>query len=251
MTRARVALTAMVMDIAMTTETSLSGVRLQRLMTWLSPAFPVGAFSYSHGLEAAVEAGMVTNREEMSSWIETIILVGTGRVDAALLRAAHGAVTGDDAAGLLWALERGDAMRPTRELGLESLSQGAAFAGAAARHWSSPNLERLAQLAERESREVAYPVAVGVAAADHGIPLLPALEAYLHGFAANIVSAGVRAVPLGQSDGLHVLAMLEPIIIEAAGAALARPVEDLGSATVMVDWASSVHETQYSRLFRS
>ena len=232
-------------------ETGLAGVRLQRLMTWLSPAFPVGAFSYSHGLEAAVEAGMVTNREEMSSWVETIILVGTGRVDAALFRAAHDAVTDNDADGLLWALERGDAMRPTRELGLESLSQGAAFAGAATRHWASPHLERLTALAEREAREIAYPVAVGVAAADHDIPLLPALEAYLHAFAANIVSAGVRAVPLGQSDGLHVLALLEPVIIEAADAALARPVENLGAATVMVDWASSVHETQYSRLFRS
>lgn len=236
---------------AMTTEPRLSGVRLQRLMTWLSPAFPVGAFSYSHGLEAAVEAGMVTNREEMSSWIETIMLVGTGRVDGALFRAAHDAVTGDDEHGLLWALERGDAMRPTRELGLESLSQGVAFAAAAARHWSSPHLARLATLAERESREIAYPVAVGVAAADHEIPLLSALEAYLHAFAANIVSAGVRAVPLGQSDGLHVLARLEPVVIETASAALTRPIEDLGSAAIMVDWASSVHETQYSRLFRS
>lgn len=235
----------------MTTEFPLAGARLQRLMTWLSPAFPVGAFSYSHGLEAAVEAGMITNREEMSSWVETIILVGTGRVDAALFRAAYDAVTGGDADGLLWALERGDAMRPTRELGLESLSQGVAFAGAATRHWSSPHLERLAALAEGESREIAYPVAVGVTAADHDIPLLPALQAYLHAFAANIVSAGVRAVPLGQSDGLHVLARLEPIINEAAGAALVRPIEDLGSAAIMVDWASAVHETQYSRLFRS
>lgn len=251
MTRAAVTATVMSMDTVMNSDFSLSGLRLQRLMTWLSPAFPVGAFSYSHGLEAAVEAGMVTNREEMSLWVETIILVGTGRVDAALFRAAHDAVTGDDADGLLWVLERGDAMRPTRELGLESLSQGVAFAGAATRHWSSQHLERLITLAEREAREIAYPVAVGVTAADHEIPMLPALEVYLHAFAANIVSAGVRAVPLGQSDGLHVLAALEPVVIEAAGAALARPVEDLGSATVMVDWASAVHETQYSRLFRS
>jgi len=243
------------MDPAMTTEfpndMNLAGVRLQRLMTWLSPAFPVGAFSYSHGLEAAVEAGMVTDREALSSWVETIVSVGAGRVDAALFRAAHDAATGDDADGLLWALERGDAMRPTRELGLETLSQGVAFAGAAARHWPGPHLIQLGALAERESREIAYPVAVGVTAADHDIPILPALEAYLHAFAANIVSAGVRAVPLGQSDGLHVLAMLEPVIVETAAAALVRPVEDLGSAAIMVDWASSVHETQYSRLFRS
>jgi len=240
-----------VTDMTMTTETPLYGARLQRLMTWLSPAFPVGAFSYSHGLEAAVEAELVTDREKLLSWVETIIRVGAGRVDAALFRAAYEAVIDDDADVLAWVLERGDVMRPTRELGLETSSQGAAFASAATRHWSSPQLDRLIVLAGREMREVAYPVAVGVAAADHDIPLAPALEAYLHAFAANIVSAGVRAVPLGQSDGLHVLATLEPIIVEAAASALVRSIDDLGSATVMVDWASSVHETQYSRLFRS
>ncbi|MGB0571328.1 MAG: urease accessory protein UreF [Alphaproteobacteria bacterium] len=235
----------------MTTELSLSGARLQRLMTWLSPAFPVGAFSYSHGLEAAVEVALVTDREKLLSWIETIIRVGAGRVDAALFRAAYEAAIDEDTDALVWVLERGDVMRPTRELGLEISSQGAAFASAAARHWSSPKLEMVNVLAGREMREVAYPVAVGVAAADQDIPLLLALEAYLHAFAANIVSAGVRAVPLGQSDGLHVLAMLEPIVAESAASALTRSIDDLGSATVMVDWASSVHETQYSRLFRS
>jgi urease accessory protein len=237
--------------MAMTTDSSLSGVRLQRLMTWLSPAFPVGAFSYSHGLEAAVETGMVTDREELSSWVETIVSSGTGRVDAALFRAAYDAVIDDDKAGLIWALGRGDVMRPTRELGLETLSQGAAFVSAAARHWSSPWVERLSEMGTDRGREIAYPVAVGVTAADHGIPVLPALEAYLHAFAANIVSAGVRAIPLGQSDGLHVLAVLEPVIVAAAEAALARPIEDMGSAAIMVDWASTIHETQYSRLFRS
>jgi urease accessory protein len=242
-------------DTAMTTDmspgTELSGVRLQRLMTWLSPAFPVGAFSYSHGLESAVEAGMLENREDLSSWVETIVSSGAGRVDAALFRAAYDAVISDDTEGLAWALERGDAMRSTRDLGLETLSQGAAFVSAAARHWSSPWVGRLSDIAAETAREIAYPVAVGVTAADHGIAELPALEAYLHAFAANIVSAGVRAIPLGQSDGLHVLAALEPVVVAAAGAALDRPVDDMGSAAIMVDWASAIHETQYSRLFRS
>jgi urease accessory protein len=239
------------MEMVMTTDRSLSGVHLQRLMTWLSPAFPVGAFTYSHGLEAAVETGMVADREDLSSWAETIVSSGTGRVDAALFCTAYDAVGNEDAAGLAWVLERGDAMRPTRELGLETLSQGVAFVSAATRHWLSPWLMRLNDIATQMDREIAYPVAVGVTAADHGIPVLPALEAYLHAFAANIVSAGVRAIPLGQSDGLHVLAGLEPVIVAAAKAALARPVDDMGSAAIMVDWASTIHETQYSRLFRS
>ncbi len=240
-----------VTDMTMPIESSLSDARLQRLMTWLSPAFPVGAFSYSHGLEAAVEAALVTDREKLLSWIETIVRFGVGRIDAALFQAAYEAAIDEDTDALAWVLERGDVMRPTRELGLETSSQGAAFTSAAARHWQSPQLDDLAALADREDREIAYPVAVGVATADQGIPLSPALEAYLHAFAANIVSAGVRAVPLGQSDGLHILAALEPIIVEAAASALTRSIDDMGSAAVMVDWASSVHETQYSRLFRS
>lgn len=241
----------MVKDMTMTIETSLSGVRLQRLMTWLSPAFPVGAFSYSHGLEAAVETAMVTDREDLASWAGMIVSSGAGRVDAALFHAAYDAVIDDDAERLAWVVERGDAMRPTRELGLETLNQGAAFVSAATRHWSSPWLVRLRDIAAQAEREIAYPIAVGVTAADHGIPERAALEAYLHAFAANIVSAGVRAIPLGQSDGLHVLAGLEPVIVAAGDAALVRSLDDMGSATIMVDWASTIHETQYSRLFRS
>lgn len=229
----------------------LSGARLQRLMTWLSPAFPVGAFSYSHGLELAVETGMVADRDDLWDWVATIVTVGAGRIDAALFCAAYEAVAASDDDGLAWALERGDAMRPTRELGLETLSQGTAFVSAVGRHWPGPWLIRLGELAEADARAVAYPVAVGVAAAEHGIPLASALAAYLHAFAANIVSAGVRAIPLGQSDGLHLLAALEPTVVAAAAAARARTVEDLGTAAVMVDWASTLHETQYTRLFRS
>jgi len=241
------------MDITMTTESvpemDPAGVRLQRLMTWLSPAFPVGAFSYSHGLEAAVETGMVTDRAMLAVWVETIVTTGAGRIDAALFRAAHEALTENDMDALGWAVERGDVLRPTRELGLETASQGTAFIGAVDRHWPAAALTDLIALAEREDREIAYPVAVGAAAATHDIAVAPALEGYLHAFAANIVSAGVRAIPLGQSDGLHVLAALEPIIVAAA--ARVCPIEDLGSAAIMVDWASAIHETQYTRLFRS
>lgn len=241
------------MDITMTTESVPEmgpvGVRLQRLITWLSPAFPVGAFSYSHGLEAAVETGMVTDRATLAEWVETIVTTGAGRIDAALFRAAHEAVIEDDRDALGWAVERGDVLRPTRELGLETASQGTAFIGAVDRHWPAAALTELIELAECEDREIAYPVAVGAAAAAHDIAVAPVLEAYLHAFAANIVSAGVRAIPLGQSDGLHVLAALEPVIVAAA--ARVCPIEDLGSAAIMVDWASAIHETQYTRLFRS
>lgn len=237
--------------ITMTTDPDLTGARLQRLLTWLSPAFPVGAFSYSHGLEAAVEAGLVEDREDLCSWVAAIVESGAGRIDAALFLAAHAAVTESDDDAMAWAVERGDAMRSTSEIGVETTGQGGAFLAAVERHWPAPGIARLRAVVERDDRDVCYPVAVGVAAAAHGLSVRPALEAYLHAFAANIVSAGVRLIPLGQSDGLHVLALLEPVIVGATSAALDRSTDDLGSAAVMVDWASSIHETQYTRLFRS
>lgn len=232
-------------------EAGLAGQRLLRVMTWLSPAFPVGAFSYSHGIEYAVEAGLVGDHATLAGWIGDVVAIGTGRVDAALFRAAHEATATEDEAGLAWTIERGDAMRATREIGQESENQGMAFVKAITGSWPAAGLDRLAALALAMGRPVVSPVAVGAGAAAHGVPLLPALEAYLHAFASNLVSAGVRLVPLGQSDGLRALAALEPRIADAALAALARPHADIGSATPMVDWASARHETQYTRLFRS
>ncbi len=239
------------MDTITTIEAGLAGGRLQRLFTWLSPSFPVGAFSYSHGLEAAVETGLVSDRDSLVGWIEAIVSVGAGRMDAALFLAAHAGIETGDRTNLAWALERGDTMLASSELGLETSAQGKAFVAAAARIWPAEGIARLVEIACENEREIAYPVAVGAVAAAHYIPAAPALEAYLHAFAANIVSAGVRLIPLGQTDGLCAISELESVIIEAVRSALVADREDIGSATVMVDWASTYHETQYTRLFRS
>ena len=98
---------------------------------------------------------------------------------------------------------------------------------------------------------VAYPVAVGVAAAGHGIAARSALNAYLHAVIANFVSAGVRLIPLGQTDGQRLLAALEPIVAATAARALTTKLDDVGSAAFRADIASMRHETQYTRLFRS
>lgn len=226
-------------------------VNLLRLMAWLSPSFPVGAFSYSHGLEYAVEAGRVTDRETLLAWSSEILRRGSGRVDAALFRASYDAVLSEDADLICWALERGDSMRATRELGVESEGQGCAFLEAVSGPWPAPGLDWLRARAAALARPVVYPVAVGVAAATHQIPQSLALTAYLHAFATNLVSAGLRLVPLGQSDGQQAISELEQIIQRAVTEALQRPHEDIGSSTLLVDWASARHETQYTRLFRS
>lgn len=235
----------------MTTNFAVTGPDLLRVMAWFSPSFPVGAFSYSHGLEYAVEAGLVDSRESLIDWTEGAIARGAGRVDAALFCAAYAAVAADDDAELVWAIERGDAMRATRELAAESIGQGEAFLETIRTTWPHGVLDRLAEAARDEQRRLAYPVAAGAVTAAHSVPAAVALPAYLHGMAANLISAGMRLIPLGQTDGQRAIAALEPVILAAADAALMRPRCDLGSAAPVIDWASMQHETQYTRLFRS
>lgn len=222
---------------------------LLRLMAWLSPSFPVGAFSYSHGLEWAVEEGLVTDRAGLIRWVEGIVRHGAGRVDAALLLEAHRAAADSDR--LERVVDWGEALRGTAELALESSAQGQAFLGTVVAAWPDPVLADWAAGLKRAGRVPAYAVAVGVASSRAGIAEEDALAAFLHAFAANLVSAAIRLVPLGQTDGQRALAALEPVVMDAARAALARPFEDMGAAAAMVDCCSMKHETQYTRLFRS
>jgi urease accessory protein len=213
----------------MTTE-----AQLLRLMTWLSPAFPVGAFGYSHGLETAIREGAVHDADTLSAWISGLIEHGSGWTDAVLFRAAWAA----DADGLAGIVELAEALAPSLERRRETLSQGEAFL-IAARAWGPSPL----------GGAVAYPVAVGAAAAD--IPIETALTAWLHAFAANLVSVAVRAVPLGQTDGVAVIAGLEPIILATASRAAGSTLDDLGSSALLSDIAAMRHETLQPRLFIS
>lgn len=230
---------------------SLSAMTLYKLMTWMSPAFPVGAFTYSHGVEYAVESGLITDRLSLVDWVGWIVSEGAGRIDADLLRESWLAVEGYDVDRFERALEWGAVLRASSETALESSQQGTSFLQAIASSWPIPGLADWRRRIADSQRDPAYAVAVGMVCALHQVSLSHTLEAYLHAFAANLVSAGVRLVPLGQTDGQRALASLSPIILTAAQTALVRPWEDLGSAAPMVDWASMMHETQYSRLFRS
>jgi urease accessory protein len=220
---------------------------LSRLMIWLSPAYPVGGFSYSHGLEWTVEAGKVCDAATLGDWVEAILSHGAGRSDGIFLAEAWHAVTAGDERRLAEAAELAAAFVPSAERRLETLAQGAAFLAATRAAWPSTTLDRLAAQVD----EIAYPVAVGACAAAHGLPLAPTAQAYLQAFAANLISVGVRLVPLGQTDGLRVLARLEPLIPPLVTRALGASLDDIGSAALMADIASMRHETQYTRLFRS
>ncbi|MGX1096789.1 urease accessory protein UreF [Amorphus sp. MBR-141] len=304
---------------------------LYRLMAWLSPSYPVGAFTLSHGLEWAVEDGTVANADGLAAWVGDVLVHGAGRQDAILLAAAYRARTEDigragvasgsassegveggaelpqspahsresgnpgprgkgpsnppwipafagmsgvkgeaeqtasapvgeagraanrhlaggqtpgvDAPSLAAIVELAAALNPSRERRVETLSQGEAFRKITGDVWASP--------VPWPDGPLAYPVAVAIAAADHGVALDATLTAYLHAFAANIVSAGVRLVPLGQTDGQATIARLEPAIARIADAAAHSTLDDLGGSALLADIASMRHETQYTRLFRT
>lgn len=234
----------------MDTVTTIEGrTDLYRLMSWLSPSYPVGAFSYSHGVEQAVEAGLVHDRATLAVWIGGILGQGAGASDGVLLAGAWRAAMARDETGLLDLASLCSAWRASSELALESAGQGRAFLTATRAAWPDPFLDRLA--AAIGESEIGYPVAFGLAAGLASIPLHAALVGYFQAFAANLVSAAVRLIPLGQTDGQRALQALMPDVIAAADLALTAELEETGTAAPMVDWTSMRHETQYTRLFRS
>lgn len=228
-------------------EAGTAGWAFYRLLAWLSPAFPIGAFSYSHGLEAAVESGAVRDRASLQSWIAAIVTGGSGRIDADILRDAHRAASAGDLLALTAVNQRGLAYRATAELALESRAQGEAFLATCRTAWPNSFLDEWAAIDQRPC----YAAAVGAATARTGIPLEDVLLAYLQAMAANLVSAGLRLAIIGQTEGQRILAALEAVVTRAAQDAAIRDPADFGSATFAVDLASMTHETQYSRLFRS
>ena len=224
------------------------GAALYRLMAWLSPAYPVGAFSYSGGIEWAVESGDITDAETLKRWLAVIAAEGGGFCDAVFFVHAHRAIEASDAKALRDVAELAAAFAPSKERHLETTAQGRAFVEATRAAWPCAALDRLAEVWDGP---VAYPVAVGVAAAGHGVAVDAALSAYLHAVVANLISAGVRLIPLGQTDGQRLLAAFEPIVASTAARALATPLDQVGGAAFRADLAGMHHETQYTRLFRS
>ncbi len=229
-------------------EPALDSRALYRLMTWLSPSYPTGAFSYSSGIEWAVEAGDIGDAETLRAWLILLIGEGGGFCDAVFFAHAYRAAASGDDDALRTVAELAIAFAPSKERHLETTAQGRAFLDTTRAAWPSSALDRLEALA---IDGVALPVAVGVACAGHGIALAPAMHCYIHAFAANLISAGVRLIPLGQSDGQRVLAALEPTVATTLARALVAALDDVASAAMRADLASMHHETQYTRLFRS
>jgi urease accessory protein len=225
---------------------------LYHLLSWLSPAYPIGAFSHSHGLEWAVEAGLANDRPSVEAWIEDVLLAGSGWNDAVVFVHSYRAVLELDPARLLQVAELAAAAQPSYERRLETIAQGAAFRLVAAATAGPPAVQLLDPI---DDQNLAYPVVVATVAASHAIPLTMALTAYLHAIVANIVSSALRLAPLGQTDGQRVLAAARFTVADLVRRAITLqgddPFFDLAGSTLMSDLSSMLHETQYTRLFRT
>ncbi|MET3924644.1 urease accessory protein UreF [Devosia sp. 2618] len=214
---------------------------LQKLLTWLSPAFPVGAFAWSAGLETAIVAGTVHDRATTQDWIGGVLEHGSLRTDAILFAHAHRAA--NDPTALRDLADLCLALTPARERHDETTITGAAFASAA-KAWPTPVLANLPQ-------PCPYPIAVGAIAAGHQIDLADALLAFLTATIHSQVSVAVRLVPIGQSDGLAIMADLEPVVAKMAALCQHATLDDIGSVAYAADIAQMTHETLTTRIFRS
>jgi urease accessory protein len=221
------------------------------MQSWLSPAFPTGSYSYSHGIEWAVEAGHIHNRESLVDWLEADLRYGSGRNEALFFIEAWRCATKDDCEKLLEIAELAAAFRGTSEFALESSQQATACLGMLHRVWPDRVLESFSELLSERRIPPALAVVLGIRSARQGVPDGLALPAFLQSYLANLVTAGVRLIPLGQTDGQLAIAELEHAVLAASAQAEHATIHDLGSAAFMVDLASALHETQYTRLFRS
>jgi len=207
-----------------------------KLMAWLSPSYPIGAFSYSHGLEYAIDAGDVTDAQSLQNWLMDVLTLGAGRNDAILLAQAYNA---PDKGALKQIADLATALSASAERHLETTVQGAAFS------------KITSTVYDADIEAMPLPVALGAAARAEGIPLSDVLPLYLHSFAANIIAAGVRFIPLGQTDGQQVLMALFDTFDNVSKEAELATIDDVGSICFLSDIAAMKHEKMTTRIFRT
>lgn len=254
------------MNSAQLSGAPLDAAALATLSTWLSPAYPIGAFAYSQGLEQAIADGAAHDAQSACDWIGAVLRFGPGRADAALLGMAHRAAAAADWAALEDVAALAASLAPGAERRLETFALGAAFHRATAAVWPNAAAPKLAaRAAATGGAGLAYPVAVGAQAGALGLPLGALALLFAQSAAATLISVAVRLVPLGQTDGLRILRASHPAVAEAAGAAetaadsydpagaweAADLAEMVGGCAFGADIAAMRHETLETRIFRT
>ncbi len=219
----------------------MSQYTLLRLMTLLSPSFPVGGFAYSSGLEQAVADQLVTDSETLGDWLVSIVQRGSIWNDAVLLAESHRRV--GNGTSISEIIDLAEALAGSKERHLEQQNLGGAFIDAV----KASGLIMPLSIGER----AAYPVAIGAITAAQGLELESALGAFLHGYISNQIQCAIRLGVLGQNGGVALLSSFEPVILETARRANLSTLYDLGASSLMADISAMRHEALYSRIFRS
>ena len=220
------------MDMAVPMHTDSSVLTLAQ---WLSPAFPIGAFAYSHGLEGAAEAGWITDATSVEVWLRDILSSGAGRTDSLIIAASYNAKT-PKVITEIDKIVRAFAVSAERRT--EIIMQGKAFCNAID-GWNI------------KSKPFTYPVAIGYAAARKKLPLMTTQELYLLSFLSNLVAASQRLLPVGQKAGVDILRRLTPLCQEIATKTNHGDITKLKSETFLSDISSMRHEHQITRVFRT
>jgi urease accessory protein len=220
------------------------------LQTWFSPAFPIGSFAYSHGLESAAEAGLIKDERTLLGWIDDLVRVGSISNDLILAAGAWKAVEAGAWSELNAVIELAGALQPSAERRLEAVTQGQGFLDAICAAWPCPALTGALDLCCKDT-PVPYAAAAGLTAAAHGLRLEPTLEAFALAFVSNQISAAIRLGLIGQTAAQQIIAALLPAVSQAAIRASAATLGDIGGACFSADLLTLEHETQYTRLFRT
>ncbi len=206
------------------------------LTQWLSPAYPVGGFAYSHGLEAAIDEGAVASSQDAEAWISDALEHGSGWNDALFVVSAYDARDKDE----LFSIDaKARAICASSERKMETELLGQAFGTVTGDVW------------DLDIQQLSYPVSVGHAARLQNLPLLLTTKMYLQAFASNLVACATRLAPLGQTDAQKLIRNLTPHCAHIAEKAQLAGLEELSSTAFLTDIASMKHEIQYSRIFRT
>jgi len=221
---------------------------LYYLLTWFSPSFPIGSYAYSHGLEYAVESKVIKDISDLSSWINDFLFYGSGYNDGILISCGYDAVVNND----LYKLEEisyiGKAFKPSKEISLESAQQGISFIQAVSSSLKSDKFDGLIKIIKEN---ISFPIVVACAGATCKINKLDLINAYLHAFVSNIISAALRLMSIGQTESQILLMKFKKEVEMLTKIIISKKINDLGSSVLIGEWSSANHEKQYSRLFRS
>tara|TARA_B100001248_G_scaffold129623_1_gene97190 strand:- start:147 stop:860 length:714 start_codon:yes stop_codon:yes gene_type:complete len=221
---------------------------LHTVLTWFSPSYPIGSYAYSHGLEYAVEEGLVKDPQTLLGWIRDLLFFGTGYNDSIIINSIYDSVANDNCVEFDYISQIANAIKPTKEIALESYQQGVSFKNILMDVYSNSNLTFYLN---RLDDCITYPSVVGVAGGIFEVEKKLLLHSYLHAFTSNILSAALRIMPIGQTEIQKIIFQMKGNVEEMTNKSLGLSLSDLGSSVFISDWASSKHQNQYTRLFRS